>query len=871
MRRLLPLLAVLVAGLTLVPQAALGRDDERPPEPTGGIVIVANPEQSDQVFRAVGAPEEPVVAGPLESESPAFAPTGGSCGGSAAVTANFVVNYTGFSAAAEDAFQCAVDILARRVISTVTIEIDATWTDMGQPNILGSAGHDYSFLNNRWHASALASAITGSDTNGSGSDMFLTFNSIFSWYLGFDGNAGGQYDFVTVVLHEITHGLGFASLMSVNGAGFGSWGGGTAFSDIYDTFVVNGANQSLINTSLFPNPSIALGNQLKSNSVWFSGPNTNAANGGSKASLYAPAVFNGGSSISHLGEVFNGTINALMTYSVAAGEADHDLGPVVKGVLKDIGWQIAEFSLDFTQEPANGVPGILSPQPTVAVEDYLGNTLTSDNVTQVTLSLIGTGTLTCTGGLTKTVVAGIATFAGCQVASAGTYQVHATATAVIPITSSDSASFTLAPATSYHLEFTQQPGSSDMGVPLTPQPVVAVKDASNATNTSDNSTTVTLSLQAGTGTLTCTGGLTKTVASGVATFSGCSVDSAGAFFLRAAAVPGTTASADSSAFNVIDPSPDILRHQLSAVAIGTEVAVFGRNVVGGLWYRETSGGTFGGWSFLGLSGAASRPEAVVHGSDLLVFYRGVGNDLRYYQRTAGVWSDHSLGGVLVGFPVAAVDGDGDLVVVSTDATGQPYSRVRSAAGVWAGWEAMGGVLSTRLDLVAYNGDVWLIGLNPEGTPWVRPHHASTGLWGTWSSLGGTLASIPASAVHGGSLYFVGTNAGGVTWYRALTGTVWGPWNTLGGILGSFPDVAATAGGLVYAGTSALGPAWNRVHTGAWSGWESLGGVLGAGPELAATPTTVYLFGLAGDGSLWYRTWQSGWTGWVALGGVLALE
>ena len=38
----------------------------------------------------------------------------------------------------------------------------------------------------------------------------------------------------------------------------------------------------------------------------------------------------------------------------------------------------------------------------------------------MTLVLVGSGTLTCTGGLSKTVTNGVATFAGCSVDSAGT-------------------------------------------------------------------------------------------------------------------------------------------------------------------------------------------------------------------------------------------------------------------------------------------------------------------------------------------------------------------------------------------------------------------------------------------------------------------
>jgi hypothetical protein len=88
--------------------------------------------------------------------------------------------------------------------------------------------------------------------------------------------------------------------------------------------------------------------------------------------------------------------------------------------------------LVFTTEPGNGTTSTpLATQPVVSVEDALGNVLTGDNATSVSLSItLGTGTagaaLTCTAN-PVTVVNGVATFAGCQVNLVGTgYKVTAT-------------------------------------------------------------------------------------------------------------------------------------------------------------------------------------------------------------------------------------------------------------------------------------------------------------------------------------------------------------------------------------------------------------------------------------------------------------
>ncbi len=103
------------------------------------------------------------------------------------------------------------------------------------------------------------------------------------------------------------------------------------------------------------------------------------------------------------------------------------------------------------------------------------------------------------------------------------------------------------------LAFTTQPGAGVAGSALDAQPVVAVQTAANATVTSDSTTVVTLALN-GTGILTCTGGLSKTAAAGVASFSGCAVSAAGTDFTITASATSLT-SATSATFDVSAAPP----------------------------------------------------------------------------------------------------------------------------------------------------------------------------------------------------------------------------------------------------------------------------------------------------------------------------
>ena len=55
----------------------------------------------------------------------------------------------------------------------------------------------------------MANKLSGIDLAPNDDDIVANFNSSFNWYLGTDGNAGMQFDLMTVVLHELGHGLGF--------------------------------------------------------------------------------------------------------------------------------------------------------------------------------------------------------------------------------------------------------------------------------------------------------------------------------------------------------------------------------------------------------------------------------------------------------------------------------------------------------------------------------------------------------------------------------------------------------------------------------------------------------------------------------------
>lgn len=261
------------------------------------------------------------------------------------------------------AFDYAAGLWGTWISSTVPISATVCWRpDLYGGDALGTGMPTQYVINfpgaplvNTHYPIALANALSGSDLNPGRADMALQFKSDANWsYVTTTthlNNTAATFDFVTVALHELAHGLGFVGNMVVEySIGFC----GNSLSSIYcptpyDQFAVDSSGVRLLDPSVDP---LTLGALLKSDAS-FSGPNAVAANAGATAQLYTPATWYSGSSLSHLDQTtFEASTNHLMT-PIYYSAARHP-GPVTLAMMQDIGWLRAD-----------GVPNVVMSGPRI--------------------------------------------------------------------------------------------------------------------------------------------------------------------------------------------------------------------------------------------------------------------------------------------------------------------------------------------------------------------------------------------------------------------------------------------------------------------------------------------------------------------------
>ncbi|MES1939777.1 protease-associated PA [Salinisphaera sp. T5B8] len=275
------------------------------------------------------------------------------------------------------AFEYAADILGSRIDSSVPIRIvagfNAALTCERNSATLGAAG-PISYVANFTQASRarrdvfyplpLANALLGARVADTDNDIRATFNPNLDegtdclggtrWYYGTDGaTPAGRPSFVSTVEHELTHGVGFVSLVALTDSAesqagqFPQVSGGTArFPDIYSSLI---QDLSFAGDPLWTE----LNDEQRAESLT-NGPNVvwSDINTGSRAAsiltdglnegrvmLYAPSTVRPGSSISHW-DISLDPDQIMEPFATGNDDVANGIG-LTTCVLEDIGWTLA--------------------------------------------------------------------------------------------------------------------------------------------------------------------------------------------------------------------------------------------------------------------------------------------------------------------------------------------------------------------------------------------------------------------------------------------------------------------------------------------------------------------------------------------------
>lgn len=271
--------------------------------------------------------------------------------GTSTLTERFAANGITFSIAYDDVDRGFTDpvsgaVLRRRLedvlayvasivqFSNRSLDVQVTASEFDGTGALATAGTFYPGTPGIHPGSTFQRLQTGLKPFFGFPEITVTVDLGFAWNVSDGLPASDEADFFSVLLHEMTHGLGFASVMKPDGTS--SLGSGIFTT--YDSLLVD----PRLNRRLLTDASTPLfqgdGNSLTSGALEFDGASAFDRYGiGDRVPVFSPNPEQPGSSLSHwdLGRLVGG---AVMVHSITRGTIQREYAPADLGALEDLGY-----------------------------------------------------------------------------------------------------------------------------------------------------------------------------------------------------------------------------------------------------------------------------------------------------------------------------------------------------------------------------------------------------------------------------------------------------------------------------------------------------------------------------------------------------
>jgi len=230
-------------------------------------------------------------------------------------------------------FNDAVAYVISNFINTGSLDIEVSQSQTDGTGALAFGGALF-FVQTGFQSSfAFQHISSGVDPFAGIPDITITIDFGHDWNIGSGVPAANESDFFTIIVHEITHGLGFTTLLNENGVSSG--GGFTTFDQLL---------QQSPNTNLFDSTGnfILTTNDLDNNDIVFNGSNAQTSLG-VKPPVRSPSPFEIGSSLSHWDKTATDAlgVSAVMTEVISRGTTNRTFAAFEIQTLRDLGYAIS--------------------------------------------------------------------------------------------------------------------------------------------------------------------------------------------------------------------------------------------------------------------------------------------------------------------------------------------------------------------------------------------------------------------------------------------------------------------------------------------------------------------------------------------------